>query len=102
MKVLFLFSIITIFCSCNNQGYSWIKIENNYFEKLESVKVGAISFNNLEPGHKTDKIKLDKGDYSIEILTNSQVRLSSILSLKSNDDLTLIITSEGKINISDI
>src|SRR6218665_126865 len=63
-----------------------VTLKNNYFEKLDTVKLADKTFLNLPVSTSTPPFALSKGVYSLHCVTHSKLSIDASLNIKGSHE----------------
>lgn len=100
VTVLTIFSITTT--SCKKEPEHYIRFKNEYFEKLNVVKLDEVSFGPIEHGVTTDYKFVYAGTFPITIETKSGLKGQGTVTLKDGapgrNNWLVIVNSKGQVS----
>ncbi len=100
VTVLTIFFITTT--SCKKEPEHYIRFKNEYFEKLNVVKLDEVSFGPIEHGVTTDYKFVYAGTFPITIETKSGLKGQGTVTLKDGapgrNNWLVIVNSKGQVS----
>jgi len=93
-----------IFISCEKgkvepQEYV-VMIHNNYFERIDSVRLSVYKINSIDVNHRSEKIILDNGNYLFSYISVSGLAFGSEVSIQGEKEkLQITIDKNGHVEI---
>ena len=77
-----------------------VKVNNYYFERIDSVKLFTHELFSLEINHSSREITLIKGNYLFSFISASGLRFDANLMIQGlRESLQITVTSKGEISI---
>lgn len=107
MAKLFSVLIISLLAaiSCKKETVEWdaflVTVKNNYFEKLDTVKMADKIFYNLLKSGSTPPFIMAKGSYTLRCATLSKLSIEAGIDIKGSfEKISIIVNESGKISIT--
>lgn len=87
--MIFLAGVLFLSCESLSGSYQ-IAIRNDYFETLETVKLGAVTITALEPSQTSAWHRLSVGVIPVVVLTESGIQLKANITLQGTEERHII------------
>jgi len=101
---MFLAALSLVCSSCGKQevrpyNYSVIVV-NNYFERIDSVKLSCYELNSIEVNNNSNEIILSQEDYPLSFISASGLHYSANLKIQGvKENLQIVVDNNGRVII---
>ena len=100
--ISFLFSFIFMCCEKEEVEIDeyFVVVKNEYFEKIDSVKLASYELNSIEVNHISKEISINTGNYPLRFITESDLYFNANIKIQGiKEKLQIIVDENGQIKI---